>query len=122
MVAKYSGLIGTPYKIRDCYQIVVDFYRIVFNLELRNYYDEAPQNKDIAKNLIYSSMKDFKEVYTREFGDIVLIKVMGVESHIAVILDSTTLLHTTKATGCVVDRVSKWEKRIVGTYRVRIDI
>jgi len=64
-------------------------------------------------------MKDFKEVTDRKFGDILLIKLFGVESHIAVYLGNGFILHTSKHSGCLVERVARWEKLIVGTYRVK---
>ena len=118
---KYASLIGVPYHEKSCYQIVQEFYRLEFGAELQSYYEELPENRDITKGLIYSSMRDFDNVThdARKFGDIVLLKLYGVESHIGVYVGEGTILHTTIHSGCVIDRLSRWEKLIVGFYRVK---
>ena len=115
----YSSLIGIPYDQLDCWGIVREFYRIVFNIDLKPYYETIPKTREMAKTIIYDSMADFYEVNDRMFGDIFLIKMFGVESHIAVYLGNGTMLHTSKHSGCIVERVHRWEKLIVGTYRAR---
>jgi cell wall-associated NlpC family hydrolase len=114
-----SKLIGTPYEKRDCWGIVVDFYREVLGIELKSYYTDIPKSRDSAKALVYSSMGDFEEVKTPEFGDIILIKLYDIESHIAVYLGEEKMLHTTLHSGCVIERVSRWKHLIVGFYRVK---
>ena len=54
----YSELIGIPYDKLDCWGIALEFYRKVFNIELKRYYDEVPNNRDIAKNLIYHNLSN----------------------------------------------------------------
>jgi cell wall-associated NlpC family hydrolase len=115
----YSKLIGIPYETLDCWGIVREFYKIVFNIELRAYYEIVPKTREEAKEIVYNSMADFVEVKDREFGDIFLIKMFGVESHIAVYLGNGTMLHTSKHSGCLIEKVTRWEKLIVGTYRAR---
>lgn len=117
----FSKLLGTPYAEKDCYGIVVEFYRIVFGIEMKRYYDEIPSDRDNAKALIYSSMGDFKKVEKPEFGDLLLIRLYGIESHIAVYLGEGLMLHSTLHSGCVIERTSRWEKLIVGYYRVDKD-
>jgi cell wall-associated NlpC family hydrolase len=116
----FSKLIGTPYKEKDCWGIVVEFYRVALGIELNSYYQDIPKDRDIAKNLIYSSMGDFTLVEAKEakFGDILLIKLMGVESHIAVYVGEGKMLHSTLHSGCVIESVSRWKHLIVGYYRV----
>lgn len=117
----FSKLIGVPYEKLDCWGIVVEFYKIVFNKTLKSYYDEVPKSRDIARSLVYSSMKDFEEVTDRKFGDIILIKLYGVESHIAVYLGSGKILHTSEHSGCIIENIARWEKLIVGFYRAKDD-
>jgi len=121
-IPDYSNLIGIPYADKDCWGIVCDFYKIVFNIRLKQYYETVPESRDIAKSIVYDSMKDFVEVKERKFGDLLLIKLFGVESHIAVYLGEGMMLHTSKHSGCLIERTSRWEKLIVGIYRVKYDI
>jgi cell wall-associated NlpC family hydrolase len=118
----YSKLIGIPYKEKDCWGIVVEFYKLVFEINLPSYYDTIPETRDIARSIIYSKLSDFdeiKDVKERKFGDIVLIKLYGIESHIGVYLGEGQMLHTTDQVGCCIDRIARWEKLIVGVYRVK---
>lgn len=118
MQGDYSKLIGTCYTKLNCWGVVREFYKIVYGIELKHYCEETPENRDITKNLIYSNMGDFKKVDTPEFGDIILIKLFGVESHIAVYLGEGKILHTSLKTGCIIDNLSKWEKVITSYLRV----
>lgn len=115
----YSNLIGIPYEVLDCWGIVREFYSLVYGASLQSYYTEIPKDREIAKSLILSSMKDFECVLDRKFGDVVLIKLYGVESHIAVYLGEEKILHTNFNTGCVIENIGRWEKLIVGFYRVK---
>lgn len=115
----YSKLIGTPYSEKDCWGIVVEFYKIVYGIELKRYYEEVPTNRDIARNIVYSNLGDFSRVEDKDkrFGDIILIKLYGVESHIGVYLEEDLMLHSTLHSGCVVERVTRWRHLISGYYR-----
>lgn len=116
----FSSLIGRSYSDIDCWGVVREFYKREFGIELKRYYDDIPSSKDEAKSLIYSHMAEFEKVQKpEEKGDILLIKIMGVESHIAVYLGDGKMLHTSIPTGCIVDKLSKWERMVTGVYRVR---
>lgn len=117
----YSSLIGTSYEKLDCWGIAREFYFLVFGIELKRYYEDIPQNREITKDLVYSNKGDFKKVEVPKFGDLILIKIRGIESHIAIYLDESLILHTQHKIGCVVDRKSRWDKLIVGYYRVLND-
>ncbi len=116
----YSSLVGVPYKNMDCWEIVRQFYAIEFGIELPVLYLEVPENRDMVEKIVYDVKKDFCEVAgPRKFGDILLLKLFGVECHVGVYLGNGQILHTTDHSGCVVDRFSRWEKLTVATYRVR---
>ena len=115
----YSKLIGEPYEKYNCWQIAKEFYRIVYGIELLHAFDNFPEDKEEIKHLIYSNMGSFEKVDTPQFGDIILLKIRGIESHIAVYLEKGMFIHTSKGTGCVLDRVSVWGKVIVGFYRLK---
>jgi cell wall-associated NlpC family hydrolase len=118
---EFSKLIGIPYNKMDCWQVAKEFYKLVFEIELKHYYQETPTNRDLKSNLIYSNKGDFIEVESPQFGDLITIKLYGVECHIAVFLGSGKMLHTSGNTGCIIDSLKKWEKLITGYYRVKND-
>lgn len=121
MDADYSTLIGVSYSTLDCWGVAREFYKLVFNIELKRYYDEIPSNRDLAKNLIYTNKGDFQKTTNPKFGDIILIKLFGVESHIAIYLGGGKILHTSKNNGCYIDSLAKWKHLIVDFYRVAND-
>jgi len=116
-----AKMIGTPYEVLDCWGVAKEFYSLELGVELKHYYKDAPNDSGIANNLIYSNMGDFHKVEgLPKYGDIVLIKLMGIESHIAIFLGGGKILHTSKKTGCVIDNIyPKWEKAITGYFRIK---
>lgn len=114
-----STLVGTPYEKLDCFGVARKFYSWVMGVELKHYYDGEAKERDEAKSLIYSNMGDFEQVTEPKLGDLILMKMYGVESHIGVYIGSGAMLHTQKTTGCVVAPISRYSKVIVGYYRVK---
>ena len=112
-------LIGTPYEVLDCWGVVVEFYKRSMGTELKRYYDEIPTDREVTRNLIYTHRGEFEEVLDRKYGDLITIKLFGIESHVAVYLGEGLILHTSKHSGCIIERISKWEKLIVGFYRIK---
>lgn len=116
-----SLLVGIPYEEMNCWDIAREFYKRVFGIELKHYcQDKDPERKEV-KNLIYTNVGDFEMVLKGQIkmGDLILIKLYGIECHIAVYLDDGLMLHTQKKTGSIVDRIERYENLIVGFYRVK---
>jgi len=121
MERNYAHLVGIPYKKLNCYELVKKFYADVLKKELKSYYDVAPSDRVEMQNLVYTSKGDFVRVDTPEFGDIVLIKIEGLESHIAVYVGNGFILHTLVTTqASVVQRINpRWRHVVSGYYRLR---
>lgn len=118
-----SNLVGTPYENKHCWQVVVSFYKQVYDYELYQYVSEVPSNQEINK-IVKCCEKDFIKLSSDtepQAGDILLISLMGVECHIGVYIGGGQFLHTTKHSGCVVERLARWQSRIRGIYRVKHD-
>ncbi len=115
----YSKLIGVPYLKLDCWGVAREFYSLEMGMELKRYYKDAPNDAKIANKLIYTNVGDFYEVTVPKFGDLVLLNLYGIEAHIGVYLNEQQILHTTKHSGCVIDRLDRWKKMVVGYYRVK---
>jgi hypothetical protein len=116
---KYKHLIGIPYEEKDCYQIAQAFYKCVFNKNLKDYYTEIPENSQRAENMIHFCREDFYEVKEPKFGDLILIRLYGIECHIGVRLEEGLMLHTTKGANCRVESLHRWRHLIVGYYRMK---
>jgi cell wall-associated NlpC family hydrolase len=116
--ASFKQFIGIPYDKMNCWALAKAFYSEIFDIELKHYFETVPPTKEDMKKLIYSNIGDFKKVDRPIAGDLVLIKVYGIESHIGIYLGEGYLLHTLEGSGSVIDRIAKWEKVISGYYRV----
>jgi cell wall-associated NlpC family hydrolase len=114
-----SKFIGISYKEKDCWELAKYFYLDIMGIELKHIYDGPTPDREISANLINSSKGEFEEIKEPEFGDIILIKLFGIECHIAVYIGGGLMLHTMKNSGSVIERTSRLERQIVGYYRIK---
>jgi cell wall-associated NlpC family hydrolase len=119
--APYAALIGRPYSKYNCWQLVREFYKIVYDIRLESYAQEIPEDREGINSLITSNMGHvvLKVDGVPQFGDLMLIKIHGIESHIGVYLGHGKFLHTSIKTGSVIENVDRWERVIVGYYRLK---
>ena len=103
----------------NCWDLSVKFYSSVLGVSLEGIYSGDTPSRSETRDLIYSNVGKFSKVTDPFFGDIILLKLYGIESHIAVYLGGGKMLHTSKLTGSVVERVEKWEHLIVGYFRIK---
>lgn len=118
MEKNFSHLIGIPYEQKDCYALAVAFYKDILGIELKNYYSEIPESAIESSNLIYSSMGDFKKVEVPQFGDLIVIKLKRIESHIGIYVGEDKMLHSFKSVGSSVEGLSKYRRMISGYFRI----
>lgn len=118
----YSSLIGIPYSKAHCWDIVKAFYKLEMNVDLNHIATEGIdylRDKKAVQSAIWAYRKDFKRVTgDMAFGDIIIMRIKALESHIGVYVGNNRLLHTLEQTGCVVDLLSRWHNNIVGVYRL----
>lgn len=114
-----AAFVGIPYSKLDCFALAKHFYKERLGIELKHYFDELPKNRNEMCALIYTNKKDFNQVKAPQYGDIILLVIRGVESHIGVYLGRGLFLHTTEKTGSVVDRLSRWSNMVSGYYTLR---
>lgn len=120
--SNYANLIGIPYAQMNCWQICQKFYKQVFNLDLKDYFDPVfTDDKNYVCGLIRANEHEFVRVRAPEFGDLITIRIKGVECHIGIFLGKGLMLHTSKTTGSVIDRISRWNTMIAGYYSVKKD-
>lgn len=116
----FSSLIGIPYERCNCWELAVKFYLLCLNIELHGIYDDRhTPDRDATRNLVYSNIGEFDRVEKPQFGDIILLKIRNVESHISVYVGEGKMLHTSRTTGSIVERIERWKPLIVGYYRVK---
>ena len=114
----YSKLVGIPYSKADCFQFAKMFYAEILGKELHHYYETTPAELADRQDLIYTNMGQFSRVDNPQFGDIVLIKVLGFESHIAIYVGDGKIIHSLKTVGqSVVESSFRWRRVITGYFR-----
>lgn len=112
-----SEYIGHSYEKYNCLKLVQEFYKDQFGLEVRNYFEgEVPSREDVV-NLIITNKGEFLKVENPSFGDIVIIKLYGVECHIGVVVDAKYFIHSAKRIGSCMERLSRYRHMIAGYYR-----
>lgn len=77
-----------------------------------------PDNLKDRQNLVHTNVGDFTPTENPQFGDLIFLKILGYESHIAIYIGAGRMLHTTEKLGSHIDRVSKWRTMITGYYRL----
>jgi len=116
-----TPMIGIPYEELNCWGVARQFYASYLGIELKHYTEIHDPDAETTRQLISTNVGDFICIDDCElkFGDLILIRMFGVESHIAVYIGDGKMLHTQKKTGSVIDRIERYENRITGFYRVK---
>lgn len=110
--------IGRPYEKYNCFDLVKEFYADNFGLELKNYFEGPVPTPKEVETLIVTNKGEFLKVEGKPmFGDIVVIKLYGLECHIGVCIDASRFLHSAKKIGSNMDRLERYSKMIAGYYR-----
>ena len=117
-LAKY---VGRPYENFNCLDLVKEFYLDVFNIKVDNYYDGPVPSPSEVQTLIASNKGEFVQVEMADvtFGDIVVIRLRGMDCHIGVFIEGGKFIHSAKTTGSNIDRLSRYRNMISGYYRHR---
>lgn len=115
---EFSKLIGIPWDKLDCWGVVRKFYSL-HGKELPPYYSTRPKGLEGSEETISKVKSQYKEVPISEmrYGDILLINLMGLNSHIGVYIGNGRMLHTSIKSNSLIVRLSQWQRRIVGVYR-----
>lgn len=118
-VIQLRKYIGRDYKSYNCFDLVKEFYKDQFNLDLANYWEGRVPNRDQVESLIVSNKGDFVKVDVPRFGDIVVLRLYGLECHMGVVVDASKFLHSVRNAGSLIDRTERYSKLIAGYYRHR---
>lgn len=112
--------IGRDYTTYNCFDLVKEFYSDKFGLTLGYSYDrELVGDRKTVESLIVSNKGDFERADSPQFGDIVIIKLYGIECHIGVYISNGRFLHSARTVGSLLDRIERYERMVSGYYRHR---
>ncbi len=117
--ASLKKYIGRPYEKYNCFDLVKEFYKDQFDIELKNYYEGEIPNPSQVEVLITSNKGDFFRVEKPRFGDLVVLRIYGIECHLGVVITEHAFLHSTREVGSNIDRLYRWENMRAGFFRHR---
>lgn len=120
MKKKLIDYIGKPYEKYNCFDLVKDFYKGQFDIDLSDYFAGGPvPGRKEVETLIVSNKGDFVRVNEPVFGDIVVVALYGLECHVGVCIGNGQFLHSARGIGSNMDRLARYGKMISGYYRHR---
>ena len=100
--------IGRSYEECDCFDLVKEFYKDHYNLDLCNYFDgQNPKNREIVESLIISNLGHFEKVEIPAYGDILVINIFGFSCHLGVYVGDGTFLHAARNVGSCIEPIYK---------------
>ena len=105
----------------DCWGLARLYYKQELDIDLPSF-DDSYQVQDedrVLQELIFQHKESWEKVDLPISGDLVLFKVLGVESHIGIMISSESFIHVRENMDSVKEDLStpRWNKRIVGYYR-----
>lgn len=120
--------IGTKYTVHgrtleeglDCYGVVLLYYKVFKNITLIDpFYDNiSTTEKEKVGNILLDGLPLTKLDKPKK-DCIVSIQSGGKLSHIAIYLGQGMILHSTKATGCVISNIQRFTNCINGYYTIK---
>jgi cell wall-associated NlpC family hydrolase len=111
--------VGKPYTTYNCWDLVKNLYNDIYDLDVHQYYGlDVPDYKE-CESLIKTNKGEFFKVERSQPGDIMLLRVLGIECHIGLFIGSGRFIHSLKTSGVVIDSVSRYSTRVTGYYRHR---
>jgi cell wall-associated NlpC family hydrolase len=124
-------LVGIPFKDRgrtragaDCWGLAVIAYEETFGIQLESYADNygpiGVRKRQELGDLIYKERRQFWErIDDERHGDLVLLKALGVESHVGIVVSKGLMLTTRRNSCAVIESYTnhRWSTRVVGTFR-----
>lgn len=124
----WNDYVGIPYDLRgrdrsgiDCWGLVRLVYKEQFNIDLPSFSEkyEDDSNSDQFQELLATQREGWVNVQDPKVGDVVLMRVLGLESHIGIYIGEGKFLHAKRDTNAVIESLDslRWKKRVIGFYR-----
>lgn len=119
--------IGIPFKANgrdenglDCWGLVRLIYNQEYNIQLPSFSSEYVIQDDSRINDLIAQYKEgWEQVEKPVPGSVVLFKILGGLTHIAVMVDEVTFIHVRPGSNTVIDTITntKWKNRITGFFK-----
>lgn len=121
----YQDLVGIPFVDSgrtlqgfDCWGLVRYIYQ-QRGIQLPNYPIDPKDREAVHQAMKEGAASSWKKVETPREGDVVLLELaIGCANHVGVYIGRGDFIHA-YGTSVVIDRLSHWQSRIVGFYRLK---
>lgn len=121
--------VGIPYRDNgrdetgmDCWGLVRHVYNKEFNISLPSF-SEDYQGDDRARiaELIAQYKEGWEKVDEPQSGDLVLLRILGTETHVGIVTDYPYFLHARDGYSSSIERLDTtgWKNRVVGIFRYK---
>ena len=122
--------VGIPYKDNgrdldgmDCWGLARHVYNKEFNINLPSFSEDyTGSDRERIAELIAQYKEGWAETTSEpQSGDIVLFRMLGLQSHIGIITEYPYFLHAREGYSSSIERLDStiWEKRVIGIFRYK---
>ena len=126
----YNKYIGLPYKDGgrdteglDCWGLVRLVYKDKYEIDLPSFTNSYTTTNDREHlHELIARHKEYWELTTEpEEGSVVLMRVLGTNTHVGIYLGNSKFLHIRENTQAVVESIdsSTWKHRIIGYFKYK---
>lgn len=107
----------------DCWGLIQLFYKRELNIVLPGYTECYKTTKDssIADKIFSESLTNWENVDEPQNGDVVLCRMRNRPMHVGVYKEPGFMLHIEEGCSPILERLDgiKWQKRILGIFRLK---
>lgn len=121
--------VGIPYKDNgrdldgmDCWGLARHVYNKEFNISLPSFSEDYNgSDRERIAELIAQYKEGWENISEPKSGDVVLFRMLGLQSHIGIITEYPYFLHAREGYDSSIERLDStlWEKRVVGVFRYK---
>lgn len=123
-IEKYVGIPfvagGRDYSGADCWGLARLFYKEELGVDLPSFSTEYTEtDAQRMQELISQYREGWERTKEPAYGDLVLFKVLGADSHIGVYIDNNQFLHSMEKIGSAIQYLDsvEWKSRVVGFFK-----
>lgn len=124
----YNKYIGIPYKDNgrdtngfDCWGLVRYIYKEQYDIDLPSFELEyvGASDRDTTTELLATKREKWNKVEFPKEGDVVLFRILGLESHVGIYLGNSKFIHAKERHNVVIESLDSisWRSRVAGYYR-----
>lgn len=123
----WNDYIGINYKEKgrdkdglDCWGLVRLIYKEQYQIDLPSFTENYESDeKQKMEQLLAFGKEGWEKVDTPTIGDVVLLRILGLNVHVGVIVSPNQFIHVREATNTTIERFDTgiWKHRIEGFYR-----